>query len=266
MKAMRRALGVELRRSVLSLTFLVGAGVMLLWMYLNCAEKLNDSVMRSFYTVADQLFFATASQGNLSPLILAIAAIPYAWSYCQDRGSGFLDQAAERVGYPMYGSAKALAVGVSAFLAFQAALALFTVYLFCLGIPASSYTSAYTGPYTIIAAEGHFLGYYLCRAMLSGLTCVLAAEFGLMLTAYIPNPYMAFILPLLVHYMLEMLLESLSGFFQLNLVTILPDVILFGQPYVSEVLSFVWSAGMMLLLSILCGRCFCGRIERGHGK
>lgn len=56
MRAVGRALGVDLRRALLSPVFLLSVGVMLLWMYLNCAEILNDGMMRSFYTLADYLF------------------------------------------------------------------------------------------------------------------------------------------------------------------------------------------------------------------
>lgn len=263
MKALGRALRVDLRRSVLSVTFLLSVGVLLLWMYLNCVETLNNPARANFNTVTAELYDATSSMGSLSPLLLAVAAITYAWSYCQDLSSGFLGQAAERVGLPAYGTARALTVGISAFLAFQLAMALFTGYLFSQGMPATARQSI-VGPYTIISIENGFLPYYLCRATLSGLTCVLAAEFGLMLTAYLPNPHMAFILPLLAYYIVDMLMDTLINMFQLPLKMITPQAILFWQVFESPWLSFVWSAGWMLLLSVLCGRCFCGKVERGQ--
>ena len=269
MRAVGRALGVDLRRALLSPVFLLSVGVMLLWMYLNCAEILNDGMMRSFYTLADYLFFAVADvNGNLTPLLLAIAVIPFSWSYCQDKNCGYLEQAAERVGFPAYARARALAVGIAAFLAMELALALFTGYLACLGIlPAVEGRTSGAGAFTDIAAMGNFPLYYLYRAVLSGLGSVLAAEFGLLVTVWLPNAYMAFILPLLACYVGDILVDIFFELFDLRLRFISPSFLLFGQPaFQSLHASFFWCAGLLLALSLLCGVRFRAGVERRRGK
>ena len=116
MKALGRALGVDLRRSVLSGAFLLTVVLMLAWMCFNSAHYLFNPIRWGQISAAKMLFNATCTSLGLAPLLFAIATVPYAWSFLQDRESGFENQAMERVGFWAYGFAKILSVALSAFL------------------------------------------------------------------------------------------------------------------------------------------------------
>ena len=96
---------------------------------------------------------------------------------------------------------------------------------------------------------------------------MLAAEFGLLVTVWLPNAYMAFILPLLACYVGDILVDILFELFDLRLGFISPSSLLFGQPaFQSLHASFFWCAGLLLALSVLCGIRFRAGIERRRGK
>lgn len=221
--------------------------------------------MHNFYCVADYMSMATVGNGNLSFLILAIAALPYAWSYCQDKESGFLDSVLERVGIQAYSRARVVSVAASAFLAVQFALLLFAGFLLFQQVPATALTADGTGPYTQIAAEGNFLLYYFVRATLTGLTCGLAAEFGLAVTVIITNVHIAFIIPLLGFYAVYIIQMILWELFSFNFEGMW-IYSFFGLPFQNRIISFFWSAEWILLLTVLSGWYFCKKLRKETGK
>ena len=125
MRALGRALGVDLRRSLLSGAFFLTVALMLAWMCFNSAHYLFNPAMWSQISAPKMLFIATCTSLGLAPLLFAIATVPYAWSFLQDRESGFENQAVERVGFWAYGFAKVLSVALSAFLAAAVSIGLF---------------------------------------------------------------------------------------------------------------------------------------------
>lgn len=85
MKALGRALRVDLRRSVLSGAFLLTVVLMLAWMCFNSAHYLFNPIRWGQISAAKMLFNATCTSLGLAPLLFAIATVPYAWSFLQDR-------------------------------------------------------------------------------------------------------------------------------------------------------------------------------------
>ncbi len=61
--------------------------LMLAWMCFNSAHYLFNPAMWSQISAPKMLFIATCT--SLAPLLFAIATVPYAWSFLQDRESGF---------------------------------------------------------------------------------------------------------------------------------------------------------------------------------
>lgn len=107
---------MDLRRSLLSGAFFLTVALMLAWMCFNSAHYLFNPAMWSQISAPKMLFNATCTSLGLAPLLFAIATVPYAWSFLQDRESGFENQAVERVGFWAYGFAKVLSVALSALL------------------------------------------------------------------------------------------------------------------------------------------------------
>ena len=115
MRALGRALRVDLHRSVCSRPFFVTVALLFTWLVANCGRHLTSQTSRRVLSAAEMLNYTLTGTLSLVELVLAIAAVAYAWSYCHDRSSGFFLQAVERVGLPAYGAARAIAVAVSAF-------------------------------------------------------------------------------------------------------------------------------------------------------
>lgn len=105
MRALGRALRVDLHRSVCSRPFFVTVALLFTWLVANCGRHLTSQTSRRVLSAAEMLNYTLTGTLSLVELVLAIAAVAYAWSYCHDRSSGFFLQAVERVGLPAYGAA-----------------------------------------------------------------------------------------------------------------------------------------------------------------
>ena len=98
MRALGRALRVDLHRSVCSRPFFVTVALLFTWLVANCGQHLTSQMSRRVLSAAEMLNYTLTGTLSLVELVLAIAAVAYAWSYCHDRSSGFFLQAVERWG------------------------------------------------------------------------------------------------------------------------------------------------------------------------
>ncbi len=262
-KALGRALGVDLRRALLSKRFLLTVVLLLLWQFLNCSGNILSAYWWSQTSIVYALDYAISNQEVLADLLLPLAAIPYAWSFLQDRESGFELQAVERVGIRAYGLAKLLSVGVAAFLAVAVAMSLFLAGLYVMGMETLPWHPLNNNQYYAIASAGHVSLFYLVRITVAGLTGSLAAVFALTVSAFLSNAYVALLAPLLGFYtsqVLHSLLIPRLSAFRL-------DFVFFCQPIAgSASFSFLWSAVYLLTLTALCARLFLWRLRKEAGE
>ena len=171
MRALGRALRVDLHRSVCSRPFFVTVALLFTWLVANCGQHLTSQMSRRVLSAAEMLNYTLTGTLSLVELVLAIAAVAYAWSYCHDRSSGFFLQAVERVGLPAYGAARAIAVAVSAFLAAVAALAAFLLLLAALRLPEPDLHDLRDGiAYLDLVARGKPMLYFTVRIVITN-TC-----------------------------------------------------------------------------------------------
>ena len=176
----------------------------------------------------------------------------------QDFADIFFLQAVERVGLPAYGAARAIAVAVSAFLAAVAALAAFLLLLAALRLPEPDLHDLRDGiAYLDLVARGKPMLYFTVRIVIIGLACSFAAEFGLMVTAFFPNAYVAILSPILLYYLQEILGKLIHMEIRWYLVRVI-----FGQTYDNEMESFYWAVGYLTVATILCGWAFCRRMRK----
>ena len=258
MRALGRALRVDLHRSVCSRPFFVTVALLFTWLVANCGQHLTSQMSRRVLSAAEMLNYTLTGTLSLVELVLAIAAVAYAWSYCHDRSSGFFLQAVERVGLPAYGAARAIAVAVSAFLAAVAALAAFLLLLAALRLPEPDLHDLRDGiAYLDLVARGKPMLYFTVRIVIIGLACSFAAEFGLMVTAFFPNAYVAILSPTLLYYLQESLVKLIHMETRWYLVRVI-----FGQTYDDEMKSFYWAVGYLSVATILCGWAFCRRMRK----
>ncbi|MFR0734729.1 MAG: hypothetical protein ACLSHU_11595 [Oscillospiraceae bacterium] len=164
----------------------------------------------------------------------------------------------ERVGLPAHGAARAIAVAVSAFLAAVAALAAFLLLLAALRLPEPDLHDLRDGiAYLDLVARGKPMLYFTVRIVIIGLACSFAAEFGLMVTAFFPNAYVAILSPILLYYLQEILGKLIHMEIRWYLVRVI-----FGQTYDNEMESFYWAVGYLTVATILCGWAFCRRMRK----
>ena len=267
MRALGRALGVDLRRSLLSGAFFLTVALMLAWMCFNSAHYLFNPAMWSQISAPKMLFIATCTSLGLAPLLFAIATVPYAWSFLQDRESGFENQAVERVGFWAYGFAKVLSVALSAFLAAAVSIGLFVGALFLLGLPETQPALEGGEGYLGFAASGHTVRYYLARITITGLSCSLASVFGLMMTAIIRNVFVGLLAPLVGYYLYSVLhaVVSLATHSLWITQAFRLSGILFYQAFEDPGFSFLWSSVVMLTMTALCAKGFLGRLRKEQG-
>jgi len=262
-KALGRALTVDLRRALVSGRFLLTVGLLLLWQLFNCSGTLLSANEWTKSSAVYAFNFAISNQEVLADLLLPLAALPYAWSFLQDRESGFELQAVERVGARAYGLAKLLSVGAAAFLAVAAAMFLFLAGLYAMGMETLPGYPLNNNQYYAIASAGHVGLFYLVRITIAGLTGSLAAVFALTVSSFLSNSYVALLAPLLGFYTSQvlhnLLIPRLSAFRL--------DSVFFYQPIAgSASFSFLWSAVYLLTLTALCARLFLWRLRKEAGE
>ncbi len=76
----------------------VTVALLFTWLVANCGQHLTSQMSRRVLSAAEMLNYTLTGTLSLVELVLAIAAVAYAWSYCHDRSSGFFLQAVERWG------------------------------------------------------------------------------------------------------------------------------------------------------------------------
>ena len=259
MKALRRALKVDLHRAVFSRTFLLTVLLLMGWLFFNLLFYTENVWTR--VDIVTQLNSATSGAFGLAELLLAIATVPYAWSYLQDRNSGFEAQALQRVGFRAYGFSKILSVGLSAFLAAITSIALFLGILYARGLDVlPSHPLSESGYFLIIPNGGVFL-YYLVHAVVTGLGAAMAAVVALAVSTMVPNVYVALMSPLLWYYIYQVLC---SIFFLSNAFSL--TVILFEQYFANPWFNFLWACVFLLTMTALFGRLFLWRLRKERGK
>ena len=261
MRAFGRALRVDLRRAILAKSFFLAILLFLAWQFLNCTGIMPSTFFWSNSSIVYVLAYALTDGAAFAVQLLPIGAVPYAWSFLQDRESGFETQAVERVGARAYGVAKVVSTGLSAFLAAAVAIVLFIAILYLGGMAEFPHHPLDNSLYYSLATEFGVLPYYLAHIVLAGLGAALAAVFALTVSAFVHNAYVALLSPLLVFYAYQILLGFIPNSRLFSL-----DSILFGQPLPNAGLSLLWAVVYLLTLMALCGRLFLWRIKKEDGR
>lgn len=248
-------LKVEMRRSVCSKMFLLQLGLTFIWMLLNCLEQLSSEHGAQGIFVFTLLNTALTNSLNLSYLILILGTVCFSWSYCSDLTCGYGKEVVRRSGIRAYGVAKIIAVAVSSFAAAVAAIPLFIVFALLCGFSWTSPNAMlYTGAYLNIATEGYVLGYLMCRCLVTGMSCSLAAVVSLCASAYIKNMYVSMLIPSLLFFLFEIFVRA-SKF---SLMTVM-----FGQAFPEDpVASLVWAVLYLTVLILIFGIAFLFRIKK----
>lgn len=266
-------LRLELRRAVFSPRFLLGAGLMLLWMMFNAAESVMGYERAVFAGVVQLLRLALDLHWSTGPVILAIAAIPYSFSYLTERECGFQQQAIERVGLRTYGVCKALATAISGFFMGMVAVGSFILILTAMGIPHTVRYDEVEYTYAVLVATRGPMWFYTVKLIQLGLVCAQAALFSLMAMAFIPNSYVGFLSPLIGYYMVDCIELLLTRIFPSNTFwTLFNMMYLFFDSGVNNnffdstaqnlIFTYLWTVGMLTVMALGFGCCFMWKLKK----
>ena len=259
------ALATELRRAIFSMRFLLGVVLILGWACFHAVESVEHYDHAVFAGVVQLIRLGLEGHQSTGPVLLAIATIPYAFSYLTEKECGFQQQAMERIGVMSYGICKAIAVFLSAFLMGAAALWGFVGILSVLGIPHTVRYEEVKDTYAMLVVTMGPGWYYAAKSFLVGLVCGQAALFSLMILTWLPNAYVGFLAPLIGYYTVECILNLLiriaSGSFW-RLVS--PAQVLFGQPVQDPRLGFLWTVLVLTGLSLFFMVCFIRKMGKEY--
>lgn len=260
--ALTRTLSVDLRRALWSSRFLLSVLLTLGWMVGNSLRELNGAKV-----VGGPYLASMAVDGTLylGPVILAIAAIPYAGEYLAERKEGYERLAAQRVGIEAYGLSKVVTTVVSAVMMAFLAYGLFLIWIHILRLP-QTISAGRDGTYlawVYTCGTGWYYGAMMVRL---GMVCGLASIFSLMVSACIPNTYVVFLAPVIGYYFLECIINILGKILPIPEVLYLfsPMGLCFAQIYMNPAVSYILTVNILVLGMILCGRCFLGLLRRGE--
>ena len=187
-RALGRALGVDLRRSLLSGAFFLTVALMLAWMCFNSAHYLFNPAMWSQISAPKMLFNATCTSLGLAPLLLPSPRCP------TPGASSRTGRAALRIRRWNGWASGPMALPRSCLwpcrpswrrrCPLACSWGRFSCWV-CRKLSPPWKGEGYLG----FAASGHTVGYYLARITITGLSCSLASVFGLMMTAIIRNVF-----------------------------------------------------------------------------
>ncbi|MGM9641224.1 MAG: hypothetical protein ACI3V3_07635 [Faecousia sp.] len=255
MKPFCRAMKVDLRRSLLSGSFLLTVALLLVMQYLAVFSMLTNASEGAF-AWPYYLNFANAIN-SMPTTVLFIACVCYSWSYCRDRDSGFYDQAVQRVGFRSYCLSRLVSTALSAFLAGILAVSLFALYLMTLA-PLGDDPIGYIGQpaYMTLVGEGRVGLFFLLRCVHTGLLCAMASVLGLAVSAFIPNTHVAIFSP----YLLFFTVHDLAML--MNTRWFMPNRLLFSQVLRNDVQNFLFASCVMVDITVIGGYVFYRRAER----
>ncbi len=259
------ALRLEMKRSVCSIRFLLGAAMMLLLMCTNAAEAVGTYDHAVFAGVPVLIRFGINGDYATAPILLAISALPYSFSYLSEKECGFAKTYISRVGSTAYGVCKAISTAFSAFLMGAAALGAYILILTLMGIPHSVRYDEVVNTYAVLSAVKSPPWYYAIMLLKIGTVCSQAAMFALLVMSKIPNTYVGFLSPMIGYHAASCVNSILSRFllnsFFWGLVS--PFNIFFGESVTADpVFSYLWSMSMLIGMALFFGFSFVIQVEK----
>lgn len=199
----------EFRRGIQTPYFLTQILLMLLCMGMNILVDLMGD-----FSYCWQMLLSSACTRieYFAELFLIIGAVSFAWSYNEDRATGFLRPILQRVDVWLYCWAKFLTVAILSFLASTIALILFAllVQLLPLVPPDTTWMREAGSNYLSFVGQGQSLSFFLARCLITGLTCSLSAVVSLAVSAWVDNLFVILMAPFLMFHIWERLIELLQ--------------------------------------------------------
>lgn len=264
----RNVLLLDLRRSVCSVRFLFGIIAMLVWMIVNIGYDFlhYDNALESGTVY---LLRMALDGSNMGPVLLVIAAIPYATTFLSEEACGFRMEMEKRAGIYRYCVSKVIATVLSAFLLAAVSILLFLGLLTLLHIPHVLQNESMAIYYEELSVTRGVGWYYGVKVILTGLVCSLSAMFALFISSCIPNAYASMLSPMIGYYLWNSILNLLYPLLPASIIwqMISPLNLFFAQVWLgNSLLSFLWTTLFLTLLTAFLGIWFVRRVCMGVAK
>lgn len=192
-------------------------------------------------------------------LVVLLAAIPYAASFCSDWNHEYLKFIIVRSGVRKYTTSKVLVGFLSAFLTSFLGI---VIALFCLSFfypifsPIESVKDVVAAPFASLAYSPVPFTYLLAEAAVFSMAAATWATVGMAFSAYIPNYFATLTSALVFSYVLETFTTTMPAFLNLNAVTKSYDILHQGA-----LISFLYFAFVFFLYSGVAGFLFHYRVR-----
>lgn len=191
----------------------------------------------------------------------ALAALPYAHSFADEYQTGYLWQSMPRQGVIPYALHKFMSVTLAGALSVGLGMALFAVLVSILYLPSDPASN----PALILPLEDTIwrnlygvwggLPFFIVQIILAMLFAMVWSGVGLLISAFIPNRYMAVAAPLVVYYALSSLCQ-LTGLHFLD-----PAEMLVQNDLIGYNLGFSYIIGCQISFILLLALAFIWRIR-----
>lgn len=199
-----------------------------------------------------ELIISLSMTKKLLILCASFACVP---GFCTDWNSQFIKMITVRSGIKKYTFAKVSVCFMISFLTVFIGMAVFAAML------SLKYTIVniedISAPFGVLAEGGWSFFYPLSLIWIFAMSAAAWASVGLMVSSYIPNSFVAIMVPIVSSYIFEEITNYLPPFLNLYLITRSVDVI--GQGALS---SFVYFTVVFLLIVVAAGVIFHYRVKR----
>ncbi len=243
-------LKAELRRAFTSPSFFLGIIAMTAVLFIAAAPELSiTNISVSYY------YMSVSSANSLSDIMLVVAVLPYAMSFCADKKNNFFRPIIARTSPDSYSTARALTCFIATFCAVALGCLAFILILrifFPLTVPDGPNIATFTGlpnnKYPVVELS--------IRIFIRSLAAAFWGELSLMSTAFVPSVFAALCFPLIAY----------------NAMCILPDIFGYGfnvshlqtasVVFVSWQFTLIYTCIFFIGLSLICAIAFKKQVRR----
>lgn len=182
--------------------------------------------------------------------LAAFGALPFAANFADEWTSGVTNHCIVRKSVKKYVAANLLTCWLASVFTVSLGIALFSG-IYSLFIPMNE---PYDNPYTFIFGQflhnGHGEIFLLLRILILSTSCAMYTVMGMLLSSLLPNKYVAMCAPVVVGYVIERISMQLPDC--LNLWYVSLSFVSFD----SDIIGFIYCAGIFTVISAVCGIIF----------
>lgn len=184
--------------------------------YFSNTKNIHGSLAGMQNVAIIDVFLENIVWGFFSEIIVVLAAIPFAMSFCEDYNNGFIKNLVIREGIKKYSISKAVTCFLGSFIAITLGQVLLMIILSTFMKIGSEQSSAVMlfktwGSFKELLFQGKYLAYVLIFNMNFALVASIFSLVGLYSTTYIKNKFFAITSPMIVAFTIYQIATSLNA-------------------------------------------------------